>query len=616
MSNSTPTDPNINTLWARLIVDEFARCGLRRVCISPGSRSTPLVVAFAAHPDIDDISIIDERSAGFFALGLARAEKRPTALVCTSGTAAAHYMPALCEAFHSELPLLILSADRPRRLQDCGASQAMDQIKLYGDKVRWFHQMGRPEATADNLRYARATACRAFARATGPVAGPVHLNIPFRKPLEPIDVGADHRDRIPETLFREAALAVEGREVGRPFITIERARRRADEAIVESAAEFFENAERPLILAGADHGAQRYSAALCALARRAKIPIIAESTAGLRGLDDDGGVVFGTGDFLFESSLYDNAGRPDLLIRTGRAPISWSIQRRLDTWADVPQLAVSCREELAAPGHLVGRQIIADERTLFETIAAQLPEKPASQWLNCHRGADESASAALERILQNSEGAHSSAHIWHALGESLPDGASLFVSNSMPIRDIDSFMSRCPTGVDVTFNRGLNGIDGVVSTGLAVAKARQEESGNPTVIVVGDVALRHDLSALRLADELSIDATIVVLDNDGGAIFEMLPIADFDGVYEEHFATGGRRRLDDGCVAPLACVQPADCDEFRRALHQSIEEPGTQVVLMRTDRSGDIAFRRRTLSRVADHINAELTEQTQTSTLP
>ncbi|QDG54401.1 2-succinyl-5-enolpyruvyl-6-hydroxy-3-cyclohexene-1-carboxylic-acid synthase [Persicimonas caeni] len=604
--------PNANTLWAKALVDELARSGLRSVCISPGSRSTPLVVQFAAHPDIDDISIVDERSGGFVALGIAQATRRPVALVCTSGTAAANFFPAVCEASSAGIPLLVLTADRPPELQDCGASQAMDQLKLYGDHVRWFHQVSQPEATPKKLRYVRSLACRAYNRALSPQAGPVHLNFPFRKPLEPIEVPADHPDSVPTSLADEDPVAAFGRDGGRPFVAVHTARPAPDLAAIDALDDALARAERPLILAGADPNAADYREALVDFAERTGAPIAAEPTSGLRHWAGRNSNVISTADFLFDSGFYETVGKPDLVIRTGRSPLLWSAQSLVRGLEDAEQIVVGRAENLADPDHVVSLHLMCDERALFEEAGGH---KATCAWLTAHRGAEEVALDTLRRTL-DAEPALSAARMWRELGTMLPEGSALFVSNSMPIRNLDTFMCGARSSVDVFFNRGLNGIDGINSTGLGIALARKQlarkEQANeaPTVIVTGDVALRHDVSGLYLAAELAaqqdVGATIIVVDNDGGGIFDYLPIAKFGSVHERHFTTPPERALDGTALGCLEVSEPKDWSEFRAAVERSMTSAGTQLVRVRTDRAGDKELRETTRREVAAKIDESI----------
>jgi 2-succinyl-5-enolpyruvyl-6-hydroxy-3-cyclohexene-1-carboxylate synthase len=594
MTNATPRAknfPNINTLWARALVDELARCGLRDVCVSPGSRSTPLVVAFYEHPEIRDFSIVDERSSAFFALGLAKATRRPVALLCTSGTAAANYFPAVCEAAKSGAPLIVLSADRPAELHDSGASQSMDQHKLYGDRVRWFHQLAQPEPRADKLRYLRSTACRAFSYAGGQNPGPVHLNIPFRKPLEPTPVGPGHRDFVPQELADSAPTAVFGRDENRPYLEISAGHIAPDSTSVEAFAACVRRARRPLILAGADENGENYRDALRDFAELVGAPIAAEPTSALRHWRARGPNVLAAADLIASSALYESYA-PDLIIRTGRAPLLWAAQALVRDLADVEQIVVSRAAEIPAPDHLVHRQFACDEALFFKSATARLSGTVDSlginaNWLETHRNADQVALESFGRQLADIAPLNS-ARMWDELGQSLPEQAAIFVSNSMATRHLDTFMCRAESTLDLHFNRGLNGIDGIVSTGLGVARGRRRGAENPapTVIVSGDVALRHDLGALLLAAELGVDATLVVVDNSGGAIFDYLPIAGFESVHERHFTTPPLP-IRDMLPSSVELSEPQTWPEFRAALADSFDAPGLRLICVRTERDLD-----------------------------
>ncbi|RAL23672.1 2-succinyl-5-enolpyruvyl-6-hydroxy-3-cyclohexene-1-carboxylic-acid synthase [Lujinxingia litoralis] len=611
MTSPTPTWPNVNTLWAQALVDELARAGLRHVCISPGSRSTPLVVAFANHPDIDDISIIDERQAAFFALGLSQTTGIPTALLCTSGTAGANYFPAICEASRSALPLLVLTADRPPHLHGCGAPQAMDQARLFGTHTRWFHQVAEPEPTPEKLRYLRTIACRALALARGPQPGPVHLNLPFRKPLEPTALPAHHRDAVPADFALAHPLAARGRPDGRPYLHLPSPELHADDTTIGALASLLAQAQRPLILAGADPHGHAYAEDLRALATRLGAPLIAEPTSGLRALTDADASSLRTGDLLFESKLYTRHGAPDLVLRTGKAPLNWAAARQARTWHATTTVILNPEPETTDPDHLAAWHVQAAPRTTLRALLARISHTPSprSSWLQTHLQADAHVQTSLGHEFATLEDEApeflASAQIWHELGQALPDHAALFVSNSMPIRDVDTFMALRHTPIDVHFNRGVNGIDGIIASGLGVAYARNAAGLQaPTVIALGDVALRHDLSSLALAHELDLPVLVLVHDNEGGAIFDYLPIAHFDDVHTRHFLTSARAPIDTSSPA-LASVSSANTPaRLRQALQRFINAPSFQIICARTERARD------------KHIRAHLRERGARAALP
>ena len=569
----------VNERWAAELVDELARCGLRHCCVSPGSRSTPLVVQFDAHPDIEEISIIDERAAGFYALGLARATDRPVALVCTSGTAAANWMPAVCEADRSRVPLLLLTADRPPELRDTGSPQSMDQLKLYGDRVRWFHEFGRPEAETDSFRYMLSAVDLAWERARQPVPGPVHLNLPFRKPLEPLDVEAGHRDAVP------ADFDVPARRTGTTFSGFSTGVRVPDEPLTGEFVERLSGAKRPMFLCGADHRGEAYREGLRDLADAVGAPVLAEPTSGLRFWKERGDVI-GVGDYLVDSGLYDRVGEPDVVVRTGEAPLTWAGRRFVQGLAGAHQISVQRFVQRRDPDHVVDWNVVADERRLFEASRDRLSDgipDVEQGWSDAHRRAAATATETLaESLGQTNE--LEEPRMWWELQRLLPSPASLFVSNSMPVRNIDMYAPGGDGEIDVYFNRGLNGIDGIASTGLGVAKG----TAMPTVVVTGDVAFRHDIGGLALAQRTDANVAFVVVDNGGGAIFDMLPIAECGSVHDRHFVTEpGIDIAGVGTGFGASVSVPTTWEEFREDVRRAVEADGVDLVWLRTDRARD-----------------------------
>lgn len=576
--------PHVNALWARALVEELARCGVRDACIAPGSRSTPLVEAFARHPAIQDHPIVDERTAAFFALGRALATRRAVALVCTSGTAAANVLPAVCEASHAGVPLIVLTADRPPHLQDCGASQAMNQMRLFGHFVRFFHQVDQPEPTPEKLRYLRSLACRAVHLATGPDPGPVHLNLPFRKPLAPTPVPAGHRDGIDPELEVKDPIAVRGRPDGAPYLRSTTGVRLPERAEVDALWARLHRAERPLVFAGADPRGVDYARPLSALARALGIPVIAEPTSGLLGHPD----VLACGDALLSGPLHQHLEPPDLILRTGRSPLGWSAAARLRGWSDAEHIAISAPTTLFDPDHLVSWHLGCDQTSLFEALLARASTDPAapSSWLRAHLDAEHQARRALEISFYEDDRPLTTPDAWDVIGQTLTEGSALFVSSSMPIRDLDTFAARLRHPPQIFANRGLNGIDGVIATGLGLASAHP----GPTVIVVGDVAFRHDRSAVLLAEELGLSATLIVLDNGGGAIFEQLPIADHDrSLFDKHFASRDHRGLSSSHLPLSGHAAPTTRATLAQALGTRGE--GLHLIHVRTDSVRDQAAR-------------------------
>ena len=597
MTSDAERAPNVNTLWAAVFVDELIRCGLRHAVIAPGARSAPVVFQFAGRGEIADISIIDERSAAFFALGLARATRCPVALVCTSGTAAANFHPAVCEAAHGDIPLLVLTGNRPADVQDCGAQQVMDQHALYGAQVRWFHQTAQPELHGDKLRYLRATACRAWARAQAPRPGPVHVDLPVRKPLEPTP---DPRQQVPDPLPDDVAEARRGRAENRCWLNISRSMPAVDAGTLDRLAGRIRHARRPLIIAGTDLRGIDDRKAVRDLAERAAIPVFAEGGSNLRHWCARGLAVIGAGELISASNFHARHGRPDLVIRLGRHPLTWALQRLVDN--DVEQVQIAATDQLIDPDHRVSEQLVADPTELCRRLGERLDAAAGeTTWLAAHRRADECIRAELDRAFAAEE-RFNAPRFWHELGALLPEDGLLCYSSSMQVRHLETFMSAHARDAELHFNRGLNGIDGVVSmaAGLAAGSASRK-----TILVIGDVALRHDAQALMLGIEMGLDLTVFVVDNDGGEIFEYLPGAAFEVVHEKHFATGGRAPLTDALPRAIDIEQPRDWDAFRRVGRAAIAAPGPRLVRVPTGRRVDRDLRARLIERIAAGLAAD-----------
>lgn len=560
---------NINTLWAHVLVDELVRCGLREVVITPGSRSTPLVLAFGAHPDVRDFSLVDERSAAFFALGLAHATGRPAVLVCTSGTAAANYFPAVCEADRSMTPLLILTADRPQVLRDTGSSQAMDQLKLFGDRVRWFHEVAQPEPDDEKLRYLRSTAGKAMLSAGGSRPGPVHLNLPFRKPLEPTEVEDDHRDGLRD--LDRAGRGVQGLPDGRPFNDVSSIRTVADSDSIQRVARMIEGSGRPLFIAGFTMD-RAYREPLSKLSQKALIPAWIEAGSQLRFWPDrpEAWVV---PDALLSSEARAASIKPDLIITTGLWPINWPLRRYLEG-LDVPRVHLSpyaYPSNWIDPHHHGSTVLVGDVAANLSALTDEVDTRHERSFWRWHFDSSEE----LDREAQHEEIFDGAvvAKVIHSVAA----GSNLVVSSSMPLRELEAFgVSR--KHLNVIANRGLNGIDGVLSTALGVA------STGPTNLIIGDVALAHDAGALAalLRNPGAFELTIVVVNNSGGAIFDFLPVNEFaPEVFEKHFRT--EVDIDLELLAAAYRVhfeRPGDLSELEAVL-ENVE--GVTLIEMRTD---------------------------------
>ncbi|HVC07076.1 MAG TPA: 2-succinyl-5-enolpyruvyl-6-hydroxy-3-cyclohexene-1-carboxylic-acid synthase [Solirubrobacterales bacterium] len=574
-------DPtNVNTALASAFAEELARGGVRHAVLSPGSRSTPLALALWRQPEIEVTVIIDERSAAFFALGAAQATGAPVAMLCTSGTAAANFHPAICEADESSVPLIALTADRPPELRGIGAGQTIDQLKLYGSSVRWFCEVGTHEAGDEGLLHYRSLACRALAAARGSVRpGPVHLNLPWREPLAPIPV--------PGAVTATDPLALNGRDQ-RPLTAVTAVDLEPSEFLLEEIAKHIDGARRGAIVAGRQPDPELREP-LARLARLAGFPILAEPTSLLRCGPHDRSHVVTTYDLLLRDQRFAAEAMPDLVLRFGEMPTSKPLRQWLAR-SGADQIVVDPSGGWNEPTRRAAAILRADPVELAAGWAARLGEgEPggASSWLQAERA----AGAAIEAALEGS-GPLSEPGLHRALGRAHRDGDLVYTASSMPIRDQEALL---PSGqADVLFlcNRGANGIDGLLSSGIGAAHA----TGRPTTIVTGDLGLLHDIGALAALRHVSTPVRIVVIDNDGGAIFHFLPQEGALGSEEFEALLGTPRGVDVARAAALF-------DLPHRRLESLADLPpalaaGTGLIEVKTDRQTNVGAHRVLTERV------------------
>jgi 2-succinyl-5-enolpyruvyl-6-hydroxy-3-cyclohexene-1-carboxylate synthase len=535
-------------------VDELVRCGVTDACTSPGSRSTPLVLALARDGRLRCHSHIDERTAGFFALGAAKASGRPVVVTCTSGTAAANLLPAVIEAGEARVPLIVLSADRPPELRGIGAGQTIDQVKLYGDAVRWFFEVGTHEATIERERWMRALACRAVASATSEQPGPVQLNWGMREPLT----------APPGTVPLSA-----GRPSGRPWVTLAR----APAAPIELAALAGPDAPRGVIVAGR-HDAG-LAPAIPELARRAGYPLLADPLSGARR----GAAAIAHYDLLLRDERFAREHAPEVVIRVGDLPTSRPLREWLAGLAGARQILVDPHGGWQDPASVLETLLRADPRTLTASAAAD----PA--WLAAWRAADARAAAAIEQTLGDELCEPAIAGM---LVRTLPAQAIVLVAASMAVRELEAFAPVRDDGPRVLSNRGANGIDGTLATAFGIAAV----SDGPVVALLGDVAFAHDIGALLTARRLGVALTIVLVDNGGGAIFDRLAIAAERDIYEHHVATApGLDPRRAAALYELEYVAPRTPAELRALL--AGPPASATLIHIATDRAAGLALDQR-----------------------
>jgi 2-succinyl-5-enolpyruvyl-6-hydroxy-3-cyclohexene-1-carboxylate synthase len=541
---------DVTQAFAATFVDELAAQGVEYACVSPGSRSAPLAMALQRHPRIRVLMHIDERSGSFFGVGLAKSTGKPVVLLCTSGTAAAEFHAAVVEASYSRAPLIVLTADRPPELQGVGANQAIDQQRLYGTAVRWFVDPGAPVDMPGAPRVWRRLAARAYAEAAG---GPVHVNLPFREPLVPAP------GHIPAAL-------------GSPGQSISAGRALPSPAQVASLAMALQRAQRPLVVAGEMRDGDRLAPAL----QRMGLPVLAEPTSQLRRAETGASVE--SYEALLRAGWSLQHG-PDLVIRVGATPTSRALNRWLAA-ASAPTFLIDPDRSWRDQDQVATNVLACDAQPLLEA----LPPIDRSAWRDQWVTAGKRATAAMAAAMVSTplhEG-----HVVRALAGRLPEPGQVFIGSSMPIRAAESFWPQAKSQQRFFANRGASGIDGLVSSGLGLAAGRPEV---PTVLFLGDLSLYHDMNGLWAMRRHGVKATLVVCDNDGGGVFNFLPQAEHQDVFEELFATP--LSLDISQIARLygLVYSPVtDRSGLEPAIADALAAPTPTMVVVRFKREDSV----------------------------
>ena len=614
---------NTNTVWASILAETLKRLGLTTAVICPGSRSTPLTVAFVQQHEIDTIPVLDERSAAFFALGIARATGRPVALICTSGTAGANFYPAVIEARESRVPLLVLTADRPPELRDCHSGQTIDQLKLYGNYPNWQAELAVPSLDIGMLSYLRQTVVHAWERTIFPVPGSVHLNIPFRDPLAPLpqfDTDTLKSQVQLEDFFAHLPLpnsqfpvpfgcaSYAGNEFPRPAspnsqfpsgaLPTREMNSRVQRHPIPNPYQEWQQCEQGIIIAGPAQPLcpREYCDAIAQLSKALKWPVLAEGLSPVRNYADLNPYLISTYDLILRNLQLAHHLRPKMVIHIGELPIS----KELRTWLDEFQP----RRWVIDPSHhnldpLHGQTIHL--RTTVEQLASTLPSLTKGelgrvntsvyldQWCETEAKVRSIVDQKMLKITQLFE----SKTAW-LLSQILPPKTPLFIANSMPVRDVEFFWSPGNSGVRPFFNRGANGIDGTLSTALGIAHRNQS-----SVMLTGDLALLHDTNGFLLNNKFVGHLTIVLINNNGGGIFEMLPISKFDPPFEEFFATPQDINFAQLCVTYGVEHQLIQSWKQLKQLLNSLPTKGIRVLELQTNRKTDALWRKENLGKFA-----------------
>ncbi len=518
---------NRNILWTETFVKELAALGVKHVSISPGSRNTPLTLAFANNKRIKSYVHVDERSSGFFALGLAKATDTPVAVVCTSGTAAAELYPAIVEAYQQRVPLIICTADRPPELLDRGANQTINQINLYKNHIRWFKDVGLPQPSLQKLRQLKTAASDAFVKSMFERKGPVHLNFPFKKPFEPKFTTDEVSEKI--VLFAGKILAAQNGGFQNEPSDI------SGKKWFLNIFNYLKKFERGLIIVGPDNYDSKFLKGCQALSNLLAYPILADGTSQLRfGRHNKDNIITGF-DAFFRSARFSAEHQPQIILQFGRTITSKGLDTFLgnssalrfmiNTYGDWFDPSGKARASYACKPYLFCEK-------MNEMIKENNSRRKRNGWLDSFNKV-EAAAMKIKRDIIDRSNFPNEARIINEVIKAVPDDSRIMLSNSMPVRDFDYFASTCDKKVILYNNRGASGIDGITSTALGIAAA----DGKPTVLITGDLAFYYDLNGLLGAKKYSIPLVVVLINNNGGGIFEVLPISSYGEVFKKFFLT-------------------------------------------------------------------------------
>jgi 2-succinyl-5-enolpyruvyl-6-hydroxy-3-cyclohexene-1-carboxylate synthase len=582
-----PATPRANLLWATLIVEELVRSGVDFFCVAPGSRSTPLVAALAASEKAQSLVHFDERGTAFAAVGHARATGRPAAWITTSGTAVANGLPAVVEAATDGVPMILLTADRPPELRQTGANQTIDQPDIFGDYVRWRFDLPAPEEGVDPAMVL-TTIDQAVYRARRAPSGPVHLNLMFREPFLP------GPDEDPE----ELAVLTRWRESGEPYTRYAATKPSVDSGEVERLWDALRPAERGLVVAGRLPSCKQGEAVL-RLAESLGWPLLPDVGSQIR-LGATSKNLVALYDALLASEPFKEAHAPQAVLHVGGRAVSKRLEQFLARSRPDPYVVVRENPFRLDPGHRVTHSVESDVMGFCAALAQAAERRPPAtdeSWMAAWRGASEWVDDYLERSLAETRDLNEPL-VARLVSRHVSEGHALCVASSMPIRDLDAFAAPDSAPVPVIANRGASGIDGSVATAAGYARG----SGRPLTLLIGDLALLHDLNSLAMLRELPV--VVVVLNNDGGAIFSFLPVASHEEFFEPYFGTPQGLSFEHAATMfGLGYERPGTATEFVETYRAACARNTPALIEVRTDREENVALHRELLAGISTAIS-------------
>ena len=562
---------NLNQVWSYVLTETLKRLGLNCAVICPGSRSTPLTLAFVEQiPDIEAIPILDERSAAFFALGQAKATGKPVVLVCTSGTAGANFYPAVIEARESRIPLLILTTDRPAELRDCHSGQTIDQVKLYGNYPNWQGELATPSLDMGMLGYLRQTVIHAWERCQFPNFGAVHLNIPFRDPLAPIPDGTNFTLDVEDFFSGIVSTPLPITNYQLPITPC----------------------QKGIIIAGVaqPQDPQEYCRAIAQLSQSLQWPVLAEGLSPVRNYSHLNPCIISTYDIILRNQQFAQELTPEIVIQIGEMPTSKVLRNWLISTKPQRLIIDKCDQNLD-PLHGKTTHL---RMSVTEIGKLELGELPKNEYLQKWCTAEKKVRKNIDDNFDKMDELIESKAAW-LISQTLPPATPLFIANSMPVRDMEFFWKPNHLKIKPYFNRGANGIDGTLSTALGIAHNQQS-----SVMLTGDLSLLHDTNGFLISNKFIGHLTIILINNNGGGIFEMLPIAKFNPPFEEFFATP--QNIDFSQLCATYNVQHKLISSWKELQNQLRQLPKTaiRVLEIRTNRKKDVMWRKEHLEKFSN----------------
>lgn len=588
------TKVNRNILWTKIFIDQLVSLGVKNACISPGSRSTPLTYNLSKNRKIKSFVHIDERSSAFFALGLAKATGVPVIIVTTSGTAVAEIYPSIIESYQQRVPLIVCTADRPPELIGTGANQTINQHNIFKNHIRWFKDLGLPSISETGLGHLQKLATRAYQISTIEDKGPVHLNFPFRKPLEPFT----NTDEVTKSItkIKPQRFAKDKSNYIASYV-------KQFKKIVDEIIEF----DRGIILVGPMDYDREIISRINKLSAFLKYPIIADGLSQLRfGTSNNEKNIFSNFNSIFHSEKFIHKHDPDIILQFGRTPTSSTLEKFLSE-TNASRYLINHYGDKFDPSRNAKAILAIEPKGFCESLQSQLKTKKMPRkkngWLNDFIKAEEISINIKSKIIERTKYLNEPSIITEII-KNLPSGSNIFIGNSLPIRDLDNFLANTSKRIRIHFNRGASGIDGVTSTALGIAVIKKS-----TVLITGDLSFLHDLNSLSIAKRYSIPIIIILVNNNGGGIFESLPIAQKVNRFREYFVAP--HNLDfSGIVKSFEIEYQliTNRSELSFHLNKSMNKKYTSVYEIRTNAIKSTELRKKYFNAVKEKLDKEFSK--------